>query len=172
MPDEANELSQIKGNSPEEILKRFQLYVTESKEEIGKVHERAEENYKFVSGLDSQWDEADRNRMKKARIPALDMNEVHKAVEHVAGREQTARYEPRVVDRSDLNPALAEVCNEFIHQQRASSDAEDEESDAFRELCIGLLADGTKLRHHRCNSRSDFPESSPSDFLEPTVPNS
>lgn len=92
------------------------------------------ESYNFVAGR--QWDQVDIDLMQESgRIPVT-FNRIETTIDAVSGAEimgrQEVTYLPREVDDSGVSEVLSQGA-QYVRQQ---CDAEDEESDAFRDTLI------------------------------------
>lgn len=94
----------------------------------------ARDDYAFVSG--DQWLAEDESKLKEEGRPTITFNYSEKMVDAVNGAEVSSRnevtYRPRTVDDSGLNDLLTNAAKFF----RDQCDAEDEESDAFKDALI------------------------------------
>ena len=91
----------------------------------------AREDYEFLAG--EQWDTNDRARLEEQGRPVVVFNRVGPTIKSVVGLEinnrQKIAYKPRTYDDAAMN----EVYTEGARYVRDQCDAEDEESDAFRD---------------------------------------
>jgi hypothetical protein len=91
----------------------------------------AREDYEFLSG--EQWDASDRAKLEEQGRPVVVFNRVGPIIKSVVGLEINNRqrivYKPRTFDDAKLN----EIYTEGARYVRDQCDAEDEESDAFRD---------------------------------------
>lgn len=94
----------------------------------------AVDDYAFVGG--QQWLQEDEEHLKSEKRPPVTFNYSEKMVDAVVGAEvsnrQEANYRPRGVEDS----ALVEIWNNAAKWARDECDAEDEESDAFRDMLV------------------------------------
>ena len=94
----------------------------------------ARDDYDFVCG--NQWMAEDANKLKNEKRPLITFNYSEKMIDAVVGAEvgnrQEATYRPRDVTDSPL----AEIWNSAAKWAREECAAEDEESDAFRDMLI------------------------------------
>jgi hypothetical protein len=95
---------------------------------------RAREEFAFVSG--DQWLPEDEAILNEQKRPPITFNYSEKMIDAVVGAEvsnrQEATYRPRTMD----DAALAEIWNNAAKWVRDETNAEDEESDAFRDMLI------------------------------------
>lgn len=97
-------------------------------------HKGAKEDFEFVAGR--QWDEDALEILRKQNRPASVFDRVAPMIDAVCGYEvanrQEVRYIPREVGDTGVNELLTSAAMWF----RDLSDAEDEESDSFRDATI------------------------------------
>lgn len=91
-------------------------------------------DYDFVCG--KQWLDADESKLNAEKRPTVTFNYSEKMIDAVVGAEisnrQEATYKPRGVE----DAAFAEMMNNAAKWVRDECGAEDEESDAFRDMLI------------------------------------
>ena len=94
----------------------------------------ARESYNYTHG--KQWDETELAAMQEANRPAVTMNRISAIIRGICGLEvanrQAVRYLPREIGDVQAN----EVLNSAAQWVRDGCAAEDEESDAFRDMII------------------------------------
>ena len=96
--------------------------------------EEAENWYKMVSG--EQWDEADIAKLQKENRPAVTFNRVLRTVNAICGTQIQTRQETRYIPRELGDVQVNEVLTSAADWVRDNCDAEDEESDAFRDMAV------------------------------------
>lgn len=107
--------------------------------------EEAEEAYRYRDG--DQWTQADRDKLQEELRPCITMNEIASVIETVAGSEINSREEITLKPREEADSAGAEAGTMLVEHVRDACDAEDEESEAFRDLltagvgCIEVYVD-------------------------------
>lgn len=101
---------------------------------FGKWLTEARESYNFVAGR--QWDQEDIDMMRESNRIPVTFNRIETTIDAVSGAEimgrQEVTYLPREVDDSGVSDVLSQGA-QYVRQQ---CDAEDEESDAFRDTLI------------------------------------
>jgi hypothetical protein len=114
----------------EEILERRK----QSQTHLAEWRKKAETWYAMVAG--EQWTAEDEAAHKEQRKPCVSFNRISVMVNAICGSEannrQEVQYKPRTIDDSGKNDLLTEGAK-WARQQ---CDAEDEESDAFRDAVI------------------------------------
>lgn len=95
----------------------------------------ARESFGFVSG-NNQWDQDDLHILREQRRPPVTFNYCEKMVDAVVGAEVSNRHETTYKPRGIEDNQLAEVWTAASRWVRDQCNAEDEESDAFRDSLI------------------------------------
>lgn len=96
----------------------------------------AREMYAFECG--DQWSQEDKRLLMEQNRPAITFNRVSKVIDAASGNELVSRQEAKYLPRNpnDTDPLQAEVWNAAARWFRDQCDAEDEESDAFRDMLV------------------------------------
>jgi len=94
----------------------------------------AKEDYEFVSG--HQWDAETLTVMRDQNRPTPVFNLVESRIDAVTGFEVSNRQETRYLQRKLGGTGVNEVLSAAVKWFRDQTDAEDEESDAFRDAVI------------------------------------
>ena len=103
-----------------------------------KWRETATETFKFVAG--EQWDETDVAKAQRDKKPLVTFNRVGPIINAVCGQQICNRQETRFLPREAGDMQKAEIWSQVVSWAREQCDAEDEESDAFRDLVISGMA--------------------------------
>ena len=131
MDDSVNE--KIDGEE-DDLFLRLKAWFRADKEHSSEWRKEAEEDYDFVSGR--QWTTQEEQTLKDQNRPPVVFNRVQPVIDVVCGQEvanrQEVRFIPRTIDDTALNERMTEAARWF----RDLSDAEDEDSDAFRDAVI------------------------------------
>lgn len=96
--------------------------------------QEAEGWYKIVSG--EQWDEEDLTKLQREQRPAVTFNRVLRTVNAICGTQIQTRQETRYIPRELGDIQVNEVLTSAADWVRDQCDAEDEESDSFRDMTI------------------------------------
>ncbi len=134
----SEDLKLLSEQKPEE---HFQRRLKEAEGHCREAWERAAKNQRFVfpGTTGSQWGDYQNEyrKRRKASRPAFTINDIALAVNTLAGREITARFQPAFFGRAGgRDNAFAEIVQEFSRKIRDVGDFESTESDAFRDLHI------------------------------------
>jgi hypothetical protein len=118
----------------EDLLLEIRQRYEAARSHASKWREEARESFDLYAGR--QWSEQDRQKLiEQQRVP-ITFNRVAILIDAVIGYEvnnrQETRYIPRTPGDAKVNELLTEAANYF----RDACDAEFEESDAFRDMCI------------------------------------
>lgn len=95
---------------------------------------QARDDYAFVAG--EQWLKPDLDILDSQKRPPITFNYSEKMVDAVVGAEVSARQETTYRGRGNEDAPLAELWNAAAKYVRDQCDADDEESDAFRDMLI------------------------------------
>lgn len=90
--------------------------------------------YGLVAG--DQWDEAVRNDLEADNRPVFTFNRIAGFVRGICGLETSTRSAAQVFAREISDSGTADVKNAAIRYVREGCDADDEESDAFKDMLI------------------------------------
>jgi hypothetical protein len=106
--------------------------------------EKAREDFAFTSG--DQLSEEDKQKLRDMNRPIIIMNRVEPIIDSVSGSEVANRQEVQFIPRQQGAVQVNEVLTSAAKWFRDQCDAEDEESDAFREMVVcGLGWTETRL---------------------------
>jgi hypothetical protein len=94
----------------------------------------ARESFNFVAGR--QWDEQDRALMEENNRIPVTFNRIETTIDAVSGAEIMGRQEVTYLPREVNDSGLSDVLSQGAQYVRQQCDAEDEESDAFRDCLI------------------------------------
>lgn len=94
----------------------------------------AKEDFAFVSG--DQWTEEDKSRLTAMMRPIITMNRIDPIIDSVSGSEVANRQEVRYIPREQGDVRVNEIYTSAAEWFRQQCDAEDEESDAFRDTLV------------------------------------
>ena len=117
-----------------EIIKLVKSCKKDSDKHLAAWVKEAKDSYDLVAG--HQWNETDRAVLESMNRPAVVFNRVGPVIDSVCGTEvnnrQQVQYLPRQVGDSGVNELLTGAASWV----RDNCDAEDEESDAFFDVCV------------------------------------
>lgn len=109
----------------------------------------AKDDYAFIAG--NQWLQSDEAILKAQKRPPITFNYSEKMIDAVVGAEVSNRQEVTYRPRTVEDAGQAEVWNSAAKWARQECNAEDEESDAFRDMLIC----GIGWTHTRMNYDED-----------------
>ena len=95
---------------------------------------RAEENESFYRGI--QMEAADEKELKKKQRAVGTFNDLALVIASLTGIEVTGRFQPTLKARSREDAGLTATLTEWIRQRRQQCDAEQEDSEAFRDMLV------------------------------------
>jgi hypothetical protein len=95
---------------------------------------KAREDFAFTSG--DQLSDEDKARLREMNRPIIAMNRIEPVIDSVAGSEVANRQEVQFIPRTQGDVQVNEVLTAAAKWFRDQCDAEDEESDAFRDTII------------------------------------
>lgn len=104
-------------------------------EAAGQWREEAREAYDFVAGR--QWDSEDIAILTEEKRPPVTFNRVAAMIDAVCGAQVNNRNEIKYLQRSMDDGGKAELLNGVARWVMDQTDAEDEDSEAFRDVAIG-----------------------------------
>lgn len=96
--------------------------------------QEARDAYEFVAGR--QWDEADIAKLNEEKRPAITFNRVAAMIDAVCGAQVNNRNEIKFLPRAGDDGGKAELLNGVARWVMDHTDAEDEDSEAFRDVAI------------------------------------
>lgn len=104
----------------------------------------AREDYAFEAG--DQWSEEDKSVLRDQLRPIITMNRIAPIIDSVSGSEVSNRQEVQYIPREQGDVQVNEILTAAAKWFRDECDAEDEESDAFRDMLIcGVGCTETRL---------------------------
>jgi hypothetical protein len=118
----------------EALFRKLKSWFLADFEKQAEWREAAREDFAFTSG--DQLSEADKQKLRDMNRPIIIMNRVEPIVDSVSGSEVANRQEVRFIPRQQGDVTVNEVLTSAAKWFRDQCDAEDEESDAFREMVV------------------------------------
>ena len=117
-----------------------------SKDATSEWRKGAREDYNMYSG--EQWSDSDKKKLQDELRPIVVFNRIHPVVETVTGMEISNRQEIRYIPREPGAAAVNEILTGAAKWVRDECNAEDEESEAFRDMVIcGIGVTETRLEY-------------------------
>ncbi|HBF53314.1 MAG TPA: phage portal protein [Afipia sp.] len=116
------------------LFTKLKGWFTTDHEKQADWRKEAREDFGFTSG--DQLAEEDKAKLREMNRPIIIMNRIEPIVNSVAGSEVANRQEVQFIPRSEGDVQVNEVLTAAAKWFRDQCDAEDEESDAFRDTVI------------------------------------
>lgn len=136
------------------LFRRLKGWFLQDQETQNGWRRKAREDFAFTAG--EQLSDEDKARLREMNRPIIVMNRIEPVIDSVAGSEVANRQEVRFIPRSQGDVQVNEVLTSAAKWFRDQCDAEDEESDAFRDTIIcGMGWTETRLDYE------DTPEGAP-----------
>jgi hypothetical protein len=122
------------GISREDFRRKANHRIIEARQFCSKWHKTAREEYDFVAG--QQWKPEDQEALRLQNRPDITFNYSEKMIDAVVGAEVGARQEVTYKARQMENEDLSELWTNAARWVRDECNAEDEETDSFRDALI------------------------------------
>ncbi|WP_416193723.1 phage portal protein [Nitrobacter sp. TKz-YC01] len=116
------------------LFDRLKGWCCEDLSKTAKWRSDAREDYAFEAG--DQWSEEDKGVLRDQLRPVITMNRVGSIIDSVSGSEISNRQEVQYIPRTQGDVQVNEIFTSAAKWFRDECDAEDEESDAFRDVLI------------------------------------
>ncbi len=116
------------------LFERLKGWCTEDLAKTAGWRSGAREDYAFEAG--DQWSEEDKEVLREQLRPVITMNRIGSIVDSVSGSEISNRQEIQYIPRTQGDVQVNEVLTSAAKWFRDECDAEDEETDAFRDVLI------------------------------------
>lgn len=116
------------------LFAKLKAQCLEDLEKVAPWQREARDVFGMAAG--DQWTEEDRSKLKEQLRPIITMNQIDPIIDSVSGSEVANRQEVQYLPREQGDVEVNEVLTESAKWFRDQCDAEDEESDAFRDTVI------------------------------------
>jgi hypothetical protein len=116
------------------LLIKLKSWCREDIDKSSDWRKEAREDFDMTAGC--QWSEDDKSKLREANRPVITMNRIDPIVDSVSGSEVSNRQEVQYIPREQGDVQKNEVLTSAAQWFRDECDAEDEESDAFRDTII------------------------------------
>lgn len=137
MTDGMNEPAERDTSQPSDLdglFAKLKQWCREDIQKTAKWRSEAREDYAFEAG--DQWSEGDKAKLFDEIRPIITMNRIAPIIDSVSGSEVSNRQEVQYIPREEGDVQVNEVLTAAAQWFRDECDAEDEESDAFRDMLI------------------------------------
>ncbi len=121
-------------DADEDIVEMVRDAHKRAKRHSGTWRDEAWEDFAMVAG--EQWDDTDKAKLADESRPVVTFNRIQPVVDAVSGQEVANRQEVRYIPREVGDAGVNELLTGAAHWVRDNCNAEDEESDAFRDTVI------------------------------------
>jgi len=134
-PQDAPEMSDAKGQDgvSRDLAKEAGDFLERARTHSAEWRGEAREDYGFAAG--EQWSEEDKQVLREQLRPIITFNRIGPVLDAVSGSEVANRQEVRYIPREEGDVGVNELFTDAAKWVRDQSDAEDEESDAFVDVC-------------------------------------
>src|SRR3990167_4475737 len=116
------------------FAKQVHKNLKKSKDHLTKWKGYARESYDFYAG--NQWDAEDAQKLNRENRPVIDFNRIPRVINAVAGLELQNRQEVTYMPRTNADLGIADVLTDAANYVRDNCDAEDEESQMFKDCLV------------------------------------
>ena len=118
----------------EELFIKLKQWVEEGRDRSDKWRQEAEEAFDLTAGW--QWDAADMQVLADDNRPSVVFNRIGRNIDLISGMEVQGREEVAYLPREEGDDGVAEVLSAGVQWIADETDANDEKSDAFRDMCV------------------------------------
>ena len=124
----------IYASPDDELYFELKQWLEEGRDRTDKWREEAEEAFDMVAGW--QWDAGDIQALAEDNRPTITFNRIGRNIDLINGMEVQGREEVAYLPREESDSGVAEVLSAGVQYVTDETDAADEKSDAFRDLCV------------------------------------
>jgi len=125
----------MEDNPKDDIVERVKADIKKGRSFSREWRSNAVEEYGFVDG-EGQWSDEEKQFLRDQLRPEVTFNRVGPVIDVICGEEIATRQEVRFISREQGDVGVNEVYTAAADWVRDQCDAEDEESDAFRDAVI------------------------------------
>lgn len=134
MTDDDKTTTATSGDDLDGAFEKLKAWCLEDLRKASAWREAAREDYAFEAG--DQWSDEDKAKLREQLRPTIVLNRISPIIDSVAGSEVSNRQEVQYIPREQGDVQVNEILTAAAKWFRDECDAEDEESDAFRDALI------------------------------------
>lgn len=147
----------------DQLFYQLKMWVEEGRDRTADWRQETLQSYDITAGW--QWDDNDLAALNQDNRPAVTFNRVGRNIDLISGMESQGREEVEFLPREQGDSGVSEVLSAGVAYINDETDAADEKSDAFRDLCICGMGWTNTVMDYR-----DFDEGMPVETrLDPLV---
>ena len=132
-PDE-EPTAQVWPTEDDEIIQLVQGKKAKAEQHLSEWWEMARIDFQFYEN--NQWTEEDKEKLKNEQRLAVTFNRIAPIINSIVGQEVSNRQEVRYLPRRIGEVNAADPMNDAVKWEREQCNAEDEDSDAFKDMTI------------------------------------
>lgn len=130
----------------DDLVKKIHSHITDSEKHLADWAIQARESYDFDIG--HQWSDEDRAKLLEEGRPPIVFNRICRTINAICGLELQNRQEVNYLPRGEEDTEVSELLTLAAKWVRDNTDAEDEESESFRDcLVCGLGVVETRVAY-------------------------
>lgn len=157
--EEKKETSEVNDSGEETLFEKLKEWAIAAREFSSAWRTEAQECFGFVAG--DQWSEDDKQKLRDQLRPCITFNRTLPIVDTISGLEIGNRQEITYLPREQGDVKTNEILTSAADYLRDNTDAEDEETDAFRDAVICGMG--------WTESRLDYEQNPDGDYREERI---
>jgi hypothetical protein len=140
-----------------ELFRKLRSWIEEGRDQTGDWRANAERYFDLTAGW--QWSPEDQKILDDDNRPTVTFNRIGRNIDLISGMEVQGREEVAFLPREEGDVGKSEVLSSAVQYITDETDANDEKSDAFRDLCICGLGWTNTVMDYR-----DYPQGMPCEI--------